>query len=270
VSVIDPQDPEEPNARRRLLLAAIGVGVTLVAGAVLVFRPARGPEAPAPAAVPAQPDAPPSTTRPRADAESAAPAATTPPRARPARRDAAPAETVSTAPAPVHPLLIVDSDVPGASVFVDRQYLGTTPLRTTAVAPGTHQLNASAEGQEGIVRTIEVGDTGDTEVVLRFREVRLDESVVVVHKHGMGSCEGRLVASLAGLRYVTPNKGDAFTLPFAEVEAFEVDYLQKNLRVRKRGGRTWNFTDRSENADSLFVFHRDVSKAREKLSAAGR
>ena len=82
----------------------------------------------------------------------------------------------------------------------------------------------------------------------------------------MGSCEGTLSATLDGLRYDTTNKGDAFTLPYAQVETFVVDYLQKNLRVKQKGGKTWNFTDKNDNADVLFVFHRDVEAARKKLA----
>ena len=40
--------------------------------------------------------------------------------------------------------------------------------------------------------------------------------------------------------------------------------------MKQKGGKNWNFTDKSENADKLFVFHRDVTKAREKLAAQGR
>jgi len=40
--------------------------------------------------------------------------------------------------------------------------------------------------------------------------------------------------------------------------------------VKQRGGKTWNFTDKSENADKLFVFHRDLAKAREKLAAQAK
>jgi hypothetical protein len=90
--------------------------------------------------------------------------------------------------------------------------------------------------------------------------------VGVVHKHGMGSCDGTLVATIDGLTYATDNKGDAFALPFAEVEAFAVDYLQKNLRVKQKGGKTWNFTDKNPSADALFVFQRDVDAARKKLA----
>jgi hypothetical protein len=171
------------------------------------------------------------------------------------------------APAPVAgPTLVVDSDVAGASVFLNRRYLGVTPLRTTDVTPGGGQLNVSAEGYDGVARSVDIAETGVTEVAVRLKEVRLDASVAVVHKHGMGSCEGTLRATVAGLRYDTTSKGDAFTLPFADLEVFEIDYLQKALKVKKRGGKTWNFTTRDANADVLFVFHRDVSKARTRLA----
>ena len=108
---------------------------------------------------------------------------------------------------------------------------------------------------------------GPNAVTIRIKEVSLSAKTAVVHKHGMGSCEGTLTASLDGLRYDSANKGDAFTLPYAQVETFAVDYLQKNLRVKQRGGKTWNFTDKNDNADALFVFHRDVEAARKKLAS---
>jgi hypothetical protein len=102
---------------------------------------------------------------------------------------------------------------------------------------------------------------------MRFKEVRLDTTVGVSHKHGMGGCEGTLRATVDGLSYETTNTGDAFTLRYDQVETFEVNYLEKNLRVKQRGGKTWNFTDRqADNADRLFVFHRDVQAARDKLA----
>jgi hypothetical protein len=145
-----------------------------------------------------------------------------------------------------------------------------TPMRTTDVAGGAHQLNASVTGEEGLAQSIDVADTGETTITLKFRDVRLNASVAVVHKHGMGSCEGRLVATTAGMRYETANKKDAFSIPFSQLESFEIDYLKKELKVKQTGGKNWNFTDKSENADKLFVFHRDVTKAREKLSAQGK
>ena len=51
------------------------------------------------------------------------------------------------------------------------------------------------------------------------------------------------------------------------METFTLDYLQKALRVKQRGGKTWNFTTKDDSADPLFVFHRDVEKARQKLAA---
>jgi hypothetical protein len=173
-------------------------------------------------------------------------------------------------PPPAGPTLVVESDVPGASVFVDRKYVGTTPLRTTEVPAGSHQLNASVTGEEGLVQTVEIAASGDTTIALKFRDVRLDAGVAVVHKHAMGSCDGRLVATPAGLRYDTSNKKDAFSIPLSGLEVFEIDYLKKELKVKQKGGKSWSFTDRSENADKLFIFHRDVTKAREKIAAQSK
>jgi len=205
----------------------------------------------APAPVP-EPEAPRVTRRARA------PKASTP-------VEAPPAPDAPAAPAFA---LHVETDLPGASVFVDRKYLGVSPLTTSEVRPGTHQLNVSIEGQEGVAQSIDVADTGTTSVTVRFKDVRLDASTAVVHKHAMGSCDGRLVASPTGLRYETSNKSDGFTMTFRDLETFEIDYLAKALKVKKRGGKTWNFTTRSSTADPLFVFHRDVEKARQKLAAS--
>jgi hypothetical protein len=50
------------------------------------------------------------------------------------------------------------------------------------------------------------------------------------------------------------------------METFQVDYLEKNLRITLRKGRQFNFTDPDGNADRLFVFHRDVERARQRLA----
>jgi hypothetical protein len=266
MSVMDHD--REPQSGGMGKILAIGVAAVLVLavaylGVTRLMTPEAKPEPvqtrteappPAPIAKPAEPDKSadaPSTRKPRPRKEE--------PKAEPA-----------APPPPAGPTLIVESDVPGASVFVDRKYLGTTPLRTTEVAGGSHQLNASVTGEDGLAQSIDVAETGETAITLRFKEVRLNASVAVVHKHGMGSCEGRLVASVDGLRYDTTNKKDAFVIPFAGLEGFEIDYLKKELKVKQKGGKSWNFTDKSENADKLFVFHRDVTKAREKLAAQGK
>jgi hypothetical protein len=157
--------------------------------------------------------------------------------------------------------LRIDADVPGASVFLDRRFLGTTPVETRDVAPGTHRLNVSAEGYEMYAETLEVGK-GRQDVMVRFKEVRLDEKLPVVHKHGMGSCRGTLLASPTGLRYETDGE-DGFQAPFSALEPLQIDYLKKNLRVRLRGGKTYNFT--AETADPLLSFQKAVEAARKKL-----
>ena len=166
---------------------------------------------------------------------------------------------------PVATTLKVDSDVEGAFVFVDRQFAGRTPFETTTVAPGTHDVRVSAEGYDGVSQRVELTEGASSAVTLSLKTVRLNATVKVVHKHAMGSCEGKLIADVKGLRYDTPNTEDAFSIAFADLETFSLDYQQKLLRVKKRNGRTWNFTTRAENADSMLVFQRDVDKARVRL-----
>src|SRR5688572_19642424 len=101
--------------------------------------------------------------------------------------------------------LRIEADVPGAQVFIDRRFIGIAPVTAENLAPGTHQLNVSAEGFEGIARTIDV-EPGPRDLTVRFREVRLDAMLPVVHRHRIGSCTGTLVASAQGLRYETTNK----------------------------------------------------------------
>jgi hypothetical protein len=161
--------------------------------------------------------------------------------------------------------LRIETDVPGAQVFIDRQFIGTAPVTAANVKPGTHQLNVTAEGFDGIAQTIDV-EPGPRDLMFRFREVRLDAMLAVVHRHRIGSCEGRLVATTDGIRYETDDKNDGFSAALVEMETFEVDYLDKNLRIKLRKGRQFNFTDPDGNADRLFVFHRDVERARQRLA----
>jgi len=240
-------------------------GLAAVAVAVLMMRDTT-PEEPV-ASVP--------VTQPRRGAPVSEPAARPEAAPEPARRRAeaplvAPAEPAAEAPAPVVEAaptagtLRIDSDVPGAQVFVDRQFVGAAPVVAENLTPGSHQVNVSAPGFDSVVTSVDVAP-GDRDLVVKLREVRLDASADVIHKHGVGSCRGRLVATPQGLRYETSNRDDAFTSPLLDLETFQVDYLQKNLRVKLPKGRQFNFTDPDGNADRLFVFHRDVEKARERL-----
>jgi hypothetical protein len=243
--------------RRAIVVGAASVAVVL--GLVFFFVGDDGPPAPvanssaplrSPRVVPKKvgPPEPVGATPRKVPAKKADPAPDSPP------------------PAPTTASLLLESDVPGASVFIDRNFVGNTPLTLENLAPGARRVQLTATGYDSIQKTIEL-QPGPNRVTLRIKEVSLNTRTPVVHKHGIGSCEGTLSATLDGISYETSNKGDAFTLPYSRVETFVVDYLQKNLRVKERGGKTWNFTNKEENADPLFVFHRDVEAARKKLAA---
>ena len=154
-------------------------------------------------------------------------------------------------------------------MFIDREYVGVTPLTARDVKPGSHRLNVSAQGYEGFSDTIEVAP-GPRDLRINFKDVRLDEKIDVVHKHRMGSCRGKLIATAQGVRYETTNKDDGFSAPLLDLAAFQIDYLEKNLRLTLRDGKRYDFTDPEGNADHLFVFHRDVEKARERLKKGDR
>jgi hypothetical protein len=245
------------NAR---ILAIAAVVAAVAIGGFFLLAPRRG-------AVPAFAPAPAATPAPTPVAPAAAP------RAR-AERPATAAEPAAAAPASVAVVadagsLHIESDVPNAQVFLDRQFVGTAPVTAANVKPGTHQLNVSAEGFDGIARSIAV-EPGSKDLMIRFREVKLDTRIAVVHKHRIGSCRGELAATPQGLQYTTDDKDDRFTVAFGDLEQFQVDYQEKNLKLKVRKGKQYNFTDPDGNADRLFVFHRDVDKARQRLASGDR
>jgi hypothetical protein len=243
---------------RGILLAV--VAVVLIGGTAYWLHRPRPVEPDAPPAAPTAPRIIPKKNEP-------VPAPTTPIAETPRRipPKAAEPDTPPPPPAPKLASLTLETDVPGASVFIDRQFVGTTPLSLDRLEPGSKRVQITATGFDSVQKTIDL-NPGPNAITIRVKEVSLSARTSVVHKHAMGSCEGQLSASLDGLRYDTGNKGDAFALPYAQVETFVVDYLQKNLRVKQKGGKTWNFTDKNDNADVLFVFHRDVEAARKKLA----
>ena len=154
--------------------------------------------------------------------------------------------------------------MPGALVFLDREFLGATPFEIVEVSSGFHRLNVSAEGHQGFVETIEISDE-PLLIEVRFLETQLDTRIAVVHKHRIGSCRGLLRADLNGMHYET-DADDAFSITLSEIEVHTIDYLDHTLTLKRRSGRTYNFTDEQETADALFVFHRDVERAREQLA----
>ena len=254
----------------RRFLFIVAAGLVLLVGALVTFnltRPRPEPHEAASDSVRSTPWTPAPPTEPP---KAAAPATVPEPARRSARRvpSPKPAPSAAEAPAPAETpaggILRIDSDVAGAQVFIDREYVGATPVTAPNVKPGPHRLNVSAQGYEGVADTIEVSP-GPRDIVVKLKEVRLNAKIDVVHKHRFGSCQGRLIATPRGLRYETANKDDGFSSALLDLGTFQVDYLEKNLRVTPRNGKRYDFTDPDGNADRLFVFHRDVEKARERL-----
>ena len=250
---------EPSRAGRFVLIGLIGIGC---AGAAYFWM--LPTEEPAPVTAAAA-DPPPPLPSPAPE-----------PAAPPPVREPEPEVVTETGPPSslLEPILRVTSDVPGASVFLDRTYLGTTPFETAEVPTGPHRLNVWAEGYESLAQSIEIGDEPisiDVRLLeirrdeIRPDEIRLDASVAVVHKHRFGSCSGRLRADLDGIHYETTDD-DAFSISLAEIERHEIDYLAHTLTLTRRQGRTYNFTDELDNADALSVFHRAVEQARERLT----
>jgi hypothetical protein len=226
-----------------LIAAAIGLFVVM---RPLVNAPAVKPVAPARLALPPSPT---STPTPDSTPKAATPKATAAP---------TPEATPTTA------TLVFESDVPDTGVFIDRVYIGQAPVTAKDVKPGPHTINVSATGYDGIVETIDIA-AGTRTLSYKFKEIRLSASTPVVHKHTMGSCSGTLRATPQGLTYETTDKNDGFTAPLTALEEFSVDYLQKNLRVKIKNGKTYNFTDPDGNVDRLYAFHHEVDKARKRV-----
>ena len=154
-------------------------------------------------------------------------------------------------------------------MFIDRKFLGTAPQTLRDVAPGEHQLIFSPAGQDSIRMTVDV-EPGTKTIVARFKELRLDEQVEVIHKHAFGSCRGTLKASPNGLTYDTKNTEDVFTVPLTNPDVFAVDYVEKNLKVRLKGGKTYTFAEPGGTADKLYAFHQSVEKARQRILSGRR
>ena len=246
---------------RKLFMLAFAAA--LLAGGVFVYLLMQPPQRKS-AEPPAAPVAQPAPVVP-------APAPVEPPT--PAEKKTTPKPKKSDTPvvvekpaeaAPVTGSLKVNADVPEASVFIDRKYIGTAPVTASDLTPGSHHLNVSAKGYDAVSEDIEIA-VGTREVTIKLKDVRLNATLSVKHKHAMGSCEGSLKATPQGITFETTNKDDAFTAALTDLETFEIDYIGKNLKIKLKKGRTYNFTDPDGNADKLFVFHRDVDKVRQRL-----
>jgi hypothetical protein len=178
-------------------------------------------------------------------------------------------ETPKAEAAPTTGTLVLESDTPDTTVFIDRKFLGTAPQTLRDVEPGEHQLIFSPTGHDSIRMTVEV-QPGTKTIVARFKEVQLNETVEVVHKHAFGSCRGTLKASPNGLTYDTKNTEDVFTVPLTNPDIFAVNYVEKNLKVKLKGGKTYTFAEPEGTADKLYAFHQAVDKARQRLLSGRR
>jgi PEGA domain len=254
----------------RRILVVVSAVILVVAGGWTVWysnkpRPAATSATampPAPAVVPGN-QPPPAVTPPPELVPERGPAAAS----RSARRALVPKEVAPVEPAAPAAMatLHINSDVAGAQVFIDRNYIGVTPVTSPEIAPGSHRVNVVAQGFESIAENVEV-EPGSRDLQFNFKEVRLDAAIDVVHKHRFGSCKGRLVATPKGLRYDSDDKDDRFTLALTDLDIFEVNYLAKTLKVKGLKGKRYEFSDpTAANGDRLFVFHRDVDKARQRL-----
>lgn len=248
------------------------LGIVLVGGLALLAASCSSPQ-PAKSADNRPVEAPkPAPAPPPAAAPKPAPKPEPAPAPEPKRRAAAPKPepkadpepAPAAAPDPGLVTLHVESDVPDAQVFVDRAFIGKAPVTTTDIKAGPHKINVAAPGFEGVAKDVDLV-AGKNDVTLKMREVRLNASLDVVHKHRMGSCKGRLIATPQGLRYETTDKDDGFRSGLLDLDTFEIDYMDKNLKIKLKSGKQYNFTDPGGKADNLFVFHRDVEKARDRL-----
>lgn len=248
--------------RHPLLIAAGLVALVVTITTWFLARPSV-PAAEAPptetAAVTTPADTPAATPEP-------APPTPRPVTARPTSRTPAPAPVAPAEAAPTTGTLRIETDVPGATVFLDRIGVGDAPLTIPDIATGSHRLNVLATGYDGYAETIDV-EPGERTIRVTFKEIRLDARFTAVHKHGMGSCRGVLTGTPQGIQFAAADGQDTFSVAFADIETFEVDYLAKNMRLKVRRGRTYNFGDPDGNADRLFVFHRDVDKVRVRVLA---
>src|SRR4051812_1823637 len=144
-----------------MLLVGSGIGFYVMS------RPKPAPPRTPVATVPAPVVVPPPAPAPAVEPSPPTRRATAPARA------AAPPPADATAPPPDLVTLRIDSDVPGAQVFVDRQFVGAAPVTTTDIKPGTHQINVSAPGYDQYAQSVEI-EPGPRDLMVRFKEVKLN------------------------------------------------------------------------------------------------
>lgn len=250
---------------RQALVLVVVLAVAGVAAAYSLGYLGSSPEPVVEESAPRASAAVPSTPVPAPATTAVTPRPTTPP------PDAPPvAPPVPVAPiAPTTATLRIDSDVPGAQVFIDNKFVGTAPATIDGVQPGQRKVNVQAPGHESVAEFFDI-IPGSRDITISLKTIRLDQKIAVTHKHRVGSCSGTLIATPDGIRYETTNKDDGFNAPLTNLESFTADFLQKNLKLKIRSGRSYDFTDPSGKADALYLFHQEVEKVRKRLMAGGQ
>lgn len=247
--------------KRVLFIVGVMAAAAGLAVALGVFEsPREAPVAEAPAPVTSTRSQPRDTSAPQPRAE-----ATREPEARPIPAKPTEPPPAPEPEAPTTATLRIDSDVPGAQVFIDNKFVGTTPATATGVSPGQRKMNVQAPGYDGVLEFVEV-TPGSRDLTFSLKTIRLDQKIAVVHKHRLGQCTGTLIATPDGIRYETTNKDDGFTVALTGLETFEVNFIEKNLKIKIRGGRSYDFTDPSGKADAHYLFHQEVEKVRKKVT----
>ena len=125
-------------------------------------------------------------------------------------------------------------------------------------------MQLTATGFDSVQKTIEPSP-GPNAITIRVKEVTPNAKVPVVHKHAMGSCDGSLSATLDGLNTTPRTRVMRSQCRIRAGRTVRRRLLQKNS-PREAKGANLNFTDKNDNADALFVFHREVEAARKKLA----
>src|SRR6185295_18322585 len=132
----------------RGILIAAGIAV-LAFGVVFMLRekpaPVKETAPTAPRIIPKKNEPVPMPSKPVAEATRKAP-----------KKDAPvpPPPAPKTAAAPTLASLRLDTDVPGASVFIDRVFVGNTPLSLDKLQPGSKRVQVTATGFDSVQKTI--------------------------------------------------------------------------------------------------------------------
>ncbi len=160
--------------------------------------------------------------------------------------------------------LRIETDVPGATVFLDRIGVGSAPMTIPNIAPGAHRLNVSASGYDGYGETIEV-EPGERVITINFKEIKLDARLNAVHNARRWAHAAACSPTPQAIVYLAADGKDSFTIGLTQITTFEVDYLAKNLRIRGPQGRTGTRRRSGRQRRQLHRVHRDVDKDRQRV-----